>query len=129
MALASIGKEKGLAQNSVDESPAEIDVEAISSRTDSVLTMRMDSSTRADIDGVTPAIVRQLNSLLGEDLGAEDDPQVRELVRKGNNLIDPKNRPTENTPAFGAFLYLRDAATLTRRLLWIYTERNGLGTP
>ncbi|QES29162.1 hypothetical protein DEJ47_24440 [Streptomyces venezuelae] len=113
----------------MDGPPAVIDVEAISSHTDSVLTMRMDSSTRADIDGVTPAIVRQLNSLLGEDLGAEDDPQVRELVRKGNNLIDPKNRPTENTPAFGAFLYLRDAATLTRRLLWIYTERNGLGTP
>ncbi|MET9642478.1 hypothetical protein [Streptomyces syringium] len=129
MALASIGKEKGLSQNSVDQSSAAIDVEAISSRTDSVLTMRMDSSTRADIDGVTPAIVQQLNSLLGEDLGAEDDPQVRELVRKGNNLIDPKNRPTASTPAFGAFLYLRDAATLTRRLLWIYTERNGLGAP
>jgi hypothetical protein len=129
MTLASIGKEKGLVGNTVDGPPTAIDVEAISSRTDSVLTMRMDSSTRADIDGVTPAIVRQLSSLLGEDLGAEDDPQVRELVRKGNNLIDPKNRPTENTPAFGAFLYLRDAATLTRRLLWIYTERNGLGTP
>ncbi|MEW2632486.1 hypothetical protein AB0903_12700 [Streptomyces sp. NPDC048389] len=129
MTLASIGKEKGLVGNTVDGPPAAIDVEAISSRTDSVLTMRMDSSTRADIDGVTPAIVQQLNSLLGEDLGAEDDPQVRELVRTGNNLIDPKNRPTENTPAFGAFIHLRDVATLTRRLLWIYTERNGLGAP
>lgn len=110
MTLASTGKEKGLVGNTVDGPPAAIDVEAISSRTDSVLTMRMDS-------------------LPGEDLGAEDDPQVRELVRKGNNLIDPKNRPTQSTPDFGAFIYLRDAATLTRRLLWIYTERNGLGAP
>lgn len=129
MTLASIGKEKGLARNTVDEHPAAIDVEAISSRTDSVLTMRMDSSTRADIDGVTPAIVQQLNSLLGEDLGADEDPEVRELVRKGDNLIDPTNRPTGETPAFGAFLYLRDAALLTRRLLWIYSQRNGLGAP
>lgn len=129
MTLASIGKEKGLARNTVDERPSAIDVEAISSRTESVLAMRMDTSTRVDIDGVTPAIVQQLNLLLDEDLGADEDPEVRELVRKGNNLIDPKNRPSENTPAFGAFLYLRDAATLTRRLLWIYTERNGLGAP
>ncbi|MFE6098992.1 hypothetical protein ACFVQ4_03415 [Streptomyces laurentii] len=117
----------GVAEESAVYLP--VDIEEISSRTDSVLAMRMDTSTREDIDGVTPAVVRHLNVLLGEDLGADKDPQVRLLVRKGRTLIDYRERPTESTPTFGAWLYLRDTAALTRRLLWIYTERNGMGTP
>ncbi|MFD5163067.1 hypothetical protein ACFWMJ_34275 [Streptomyces hawaiiensis] len=62
-------------------------------------------------------------------MGADEDPEVRPLIRKGYTLVDPKNRPTDRTPSFGAFLYLRDVALLTRRLLWIYTERNGLSAP
>lgn len=70
-----------------------------------------------------------MNRLLGEDLGAEDDREVRELVREGTRLIDLTNRPTVETPTFGTFVYLRDIALLTRRLLWIYSQRKGLNAP
>ncbi len=61
-----------------------------------------------------------------EDLGADDDSEVRSLQRRGNRLVDLTNRPTAETPAFGTYPYLRDVALLTRRLLWVYAERNGL---
>ncbi|WP_369366429.1 hypothetical protein AB5L52_25530 [Streptomyces sp. CG4] len=117
-----------LAEDSeVDDFP--IDVEAISSRTDAVLGLSMGSTTRATMNRHLPGIAAELNRLLGEELGAEDDSEVRELVREGTRLIDLTNRPTAETPAFGAFIYLRDVALVTRRLLWIYTERNGLDAP
>ncbi|WP_234335330.1 MULTISPECIES: hypothetical protein [Streptomyces] len=127
MTVASIGKAPGAAESAAAEDP--IDVETISSRTASVLAMKMGTSTREDMDSAMPAIVGHLNLLLCEDLGADRDQEVRALIRKGYTLIDPSKRPAEGTPSFGAFLYLRDVALLTRRLLWIYTERNGLGAP
>ncbi|MFJ7202064.1 hypothetical protein ACIQWR_00805 [Streptomyces sp. NPDC098789] len=127
MALASTGKALGAAEESAENSP--IDSEEISLRTDSILAMRMGSTTREDIDGVTPAVVQHLNLLLNQDLGADKDAEVQQLVRKGLALIDPKERPTAGTPTFGAWLYARDVATLTRRLLWVYTELNGLDAP
>ncbi|MGW2865772.1 hypothetical protein BLA24_26050 [Streptomyces cinnamoneus] len=127
MALASTGKALGAAEESAENPP--VDTEGISLRTDSILAMRMGSTTREDIDEVTPAVVQHLNLLLDQDLGADEDAEVQQLVRKGLTLIDSKERPTAETPTFGAWLYARDVATLTRRLLWVYTERNGLGAP
>lgn len=128
MTVASTGKATELAEDSeAEDSP--IDVAVISSRTETVLHLRMDTTTRAAMDRHLPGLAKELNRLLGEDLGAEDDSEVRELVRKGTRLIDLTNRPTAETPAFGAFLYLRDVALLTRRLLWIYSERKGLNAP
>ncbi|WP_233478184.1 hypothetical protein [Streptomyces mobaraensis] len=128
MTLASTGKVVGMAEDAADGS-LPIDIEGIASRTESALALRMDTTTREAMDSVTPAVVGHLNLLLCEELGADNDQEVRELVRKGYTLIDYNNRPTHSTPTFGAFLYLRDVALLTRRLLWIYTERNGLGAP
>lgn len=91
--------------------------------------MQMATSTRKDMDGSLPEIIGHLNRLLGEDLGADEDQDVRDLFRKGYRLLDLQNRPTAETPSFGAFIYLRDAADVTRRLLWIYTQRHGLGAP
>ncbi|MEU1309128.1 hypothetical protein ABZ419_09560 [Streptomyces cinnamoneus] len=128
MTLASIGK----ALETAEETAAgnlPIDVEGISSRTESVLAMKMGTTTRAAMDGATPAIIGHLNRLLCEQLGADEDQEVEALVRKGYNLIDYASRPSESTPTFGAYVYLRDAASLTRRLLWIYTQHNGLGAP
>ncbi|WP_236246436.1 hypothetical protein [Streptomyces sp. CC210A] len=127
MALASTGKALGAAEESAENPP--VDTEEISLRTDSILAMRVGSTTRNDIDGVTPAVVQHLSLLLDQDLGADKDAEVQKLVRKGRALIDPKERPTEDTPTFGAWLYARDVATLTRRLLWVYAERNGLDAP
>ncbi|MEU6653381.1 hypothetical protein ABZ904_29085 [Streptomyces sp. NPDC046900] len=105
------------------------DVAVISSQTDAVLGLRMGTTTRATMDRHLPKMAGELNRLLGEDLGAEDDSEVRELIREGISLIDLTNRPTVETPTFGTFMYLRDVALLTRRLLWIYSQRNGLDAP
>ncbi|MFF4528216.1 hypothetical protein ACFY1P_02990 [Streptomyces sp. NPDC001407] len=128
MALASTGKALGTAEGAaIDGLP--IDVEEISSRTESVLAMRMDTTTRAAMDGATPAIVGHLNLLLCEELGADGDQDVEALVREGYTLVDYTSRPSESTPTFGAYIYMRDTALLTRRLLWIYTQHNGLDAP
>ncbi|MGP4083353.1 hypothetical protein [Streptomyces sp. KR55] len=128
MTVASTGKTFEMAEDSAgDDTP--IDVEAISSRTNAVLGLRMDTTTRAEMDRQLPTTAGQLNRLLREDLGADDDSEVRQLLRRGTRLVDLTNRPTRETPTFGTYLYLRDVALLTQRLLWIYAERNGLDAP
>ncbi|MFJ8535568.1 hypothetical protein [Streptomyces sp. NPDC093591] len=128
MTVASTGKTIETAEDT-DGDNTLIDVEAISSRTNSVLGLRMDTTTRAAMDRQLPAVAGDLNRLLREDLGAADDNEVRQLLRQGTRLVDLTNRPTAETPAFGTYLYLRDVALLTQRLLWIYVERNGLDAP
>lgn len=128
MTVASTGKTIETAEDTEgDDTP--IDVEAISSRTNTVLGLRMDTTTRVAMDRQLPAIAGDLNRLLREDLGADDDSEVRNLLREGTRLVDLTNRPTAETPTFGTYLYLRDVALLTQRLLWIYAERNGLDAP
>lgn len=126
--VASSGK-ASRATGSAGAEVLPVDVETISESTEAALAMQMATSTRRDMDVSLPEIIGHLNLLLGEDLGADEDNAVRELFRKAYRLLDLKNRPTAETPAFGAFIYLRDAADLTRRLLWVYTQRHGLGAP
>ncbi|WP_234436836.1 hypothetical protein [Streptomyces maremycinicus] len=128
MTVASTGKTFETAED-IEGDDTLIDVEAISSQTNTVLGLRMGTTTRAAMDQQLPAIARHLNRLLREDLGADDDSEVRKLLREGTKLVDLTNRPTPETPTFGTYLYLRSAALLTRRLLWIYSERNGLDAP
>ncbi|KUN95260.1 hypothetical protein AQJ67_35175 [Streptomyces caeruleatus] len=126
MTVASTGKTLETAEETGgDEIP--IDVEAISSQTNSVLGLQMGTTTRAAMDRQLPTIAGHLNRLLREDLGADGNSEVRQLLRQGTKLVDLTNRPTAETPTFGTYLYLRDVALLTRRLLWVYAERNGLG--
>jgi hypothetical protein len=123
---------RGKASRATDSAGTEvfpIAVETISESTEAALSMQMATSTRKDMDASLPEIVGHLNLLLGEDLGADEDEDVRELFRTGYRLIDLQNRPTPETPSFGVFIYLRDVADITRRLLWIYTQRHGLGAP
>jgi hypothetical protein len=128
MTVASTGKTFEMAED-IEGHDTPIDVEAISSQTNAVLGLRMDTTTRAALDQQVPAIAGHLNRLLHEDLGADDDSEVHKLLREGTELVDLTSRPTSETPTFGTFLYLRNVALLTRRLLWIYAERNGLGAP
>ncbi|MFE9881902.1 hypothetical protein [Streptomyces sp. NPDC005784] len=125
MTVASTGK----TFEAAEDDDASIDVETISSRTHTVLGLRMDTTTRAAMDRHLPAIAGHLNRLLREDLGADDDSEVRQLLREGTMLVDLTNRPTAETPTFGTYFYLRGVALVTRRLLWIYSERNGLDAP
>ncbi|MFD3915718.1 hypothetical protein [Streptomyces sp. NPDC058603] len=127
MALASIGKSPRTADStSVDST---IDVEGISARTDLVLAMQMGTTTREDMDASLPLLVRHLSSLLNLDLGQAEDQDVQRLCRKGRTLIEHGTRPTNETPAFGVFIYLRDTALVARHLLWIYAEQEGVSAP
>lgn len=110
----------------VDSLP--IDVEVISDITDGVLKMELSTSTREDIDFKTTRVVGLLRLLLAEDLGANNDGEVMDLFRQAYKLLDLTNRPSRQTPSFTAFFFMRDAANLTRRLMWVYVGRNG-GVP
>lgn len=105
-----------------------IDVELISDITDGVLKMELSTSTREDIDFKTTRVVGLLSLLLAEDLGADDDGEVMDLFRQAYKLLELTNRPGRQAPSFTAFFFMRDVANLTRRLLWVYVERNG-GVP
>ncbi|MFD5254700.1 hypothetical protein ACFWM5_17895 [Streptomyces bobili] len=128
MAVASTGKTFETAED-IEGDGAPIDVEAISSQTNTVLGLRMDTTTRAAMDQQVPAIAGHLNRLLREDLGADGDGEVHKLLCEGTKLVALTSQPTPETPTFGTYLYLRNAALLTRRLLWIYSQRNGLDAP
>ncbi|MDQ0605815.1 hypothetical protein QF037_010248 [Streptomyces canus] len=125
MTVASTGK----TAEDIEGDVAPIDVEAIYSQTNTVLGLRMDTTTRAAMDQQVPAIAGHLNRLLHEDLGASNEGEVRKLLCEGTTLVDLTGRPTPQTPTFGTYLYLRNAALLTRRLLWIYSQRNRLDAP
>ncbi|MEU3265153.1 hypothetical protein [Streptomyces bacillaris] len=127
MALASMGKLEELADEPAEDGP--ICVAEITSLTDVVLTFRLGTTTREQMDYYLPRLARELNSLLDVDLGAQEDREVQEIVRQARKLIELPNRPDSKTPTFGAFFYLRDVANLCRRLLWIHVSRNDLEAP
>jgi hypothetical protein len=104
-----------------------IDVELITDSTEAALAMRLGTSTRVDIDARTPVLIGHLQSLLAKDLGADEDEMVRNQLQKAYRVLDLKNRPTEDAPTFTAYFFMREIADLTRRLLWIYTQRSGTG--
>lgn len=79
----------------VDNQP--IDTELIADSTDAALRMKLGTSTRESIDIRTTAVIEQLNRLLGVDLGADEDPDIRHLVRRANKLLDLSERPTKES--------------------------------
>ncbi|WP_260326255.1 hypothetical protein [Streptomyces sp. TLI_185] len=114
------------AETGVDGLP--IDVEGISDVTDGVLKMDLSTSTREDIDFKTTRVVGLLSLLLAEDLGANNDDEVMGLFRQAYKLLELTSRPGRQTASFTAYFFMRDVASLSRRLLWVYVERNG-GVP
>jgi hypothetical protein len=70
----------------VDKQP--IDMELIADSTDAALRMKLSTSTRESIDIRTTAVIEQLNRLLRMDLGADEDPDIRQLVRRANKLLE-----------------------------------------
>ncbi|ELS56015.1 hypothetical protein [Streptomyces viridochromogenes] len=103
------------------------EVEPIRDSTEAALAMGLGTSTRDDIDARTPVLIGHLQRLLAEELGADKDEIVRHQFQKAYTLLDLKNRPTEDAPTFTAYCFMREVASLTRRLLWIYVQRSGTG--
>ncbi|MGD3112700.1 hypothetical protein [Streptomyces sp. YGL11-2] len=109
----------------IDDLP--IDVELVEDSTDSTLTMELATSTREQIESKTPILVGHLELLLREELGADEDSQVREMFSKAYKLLDLKDRPTKEMTAFSIFFFNRDVALLARQLLWVYRQRRETG--
>ncbi|WP_369362993.1 hypothetical protein AB5L52_06785 [Streptomyces sp. CG4] len=105
---------------------APIDAELILDAVSTVLAMSLSTSTRQQIDDKTTRLVGQLSMLLAEEVGAEKDEEVMALVRASYYLLDMGRRPTETTPAYEAFAFMRDVAIRTRSLLAVYTKKNGI---
>ncbi|EST35388.1 hypothetical protein [Streptomyces roseochromogenus] len=108
---------------------APIDAELILDAVSTVLAMSLSTSTRQQIDDKTTRLIGQLSMLLAEELGVERDEEVVALVRASSYLLDMGRRPTETTPAYEAFAFMRDVAIRTRSLLAVYTKRNGIAAP
>ncbi len=106
----------------VDSLP--FDTELIADSTDAALHMELSTSTREDISARTAIVIKQLGLLLGQELGTDQDPAIRALCRQAYRLLELSERPTKETPVFRAFFFMRDVAGLTRRLLWVYGEKN-----
>lgn len=103
-----------------------IDTELIADSTDAALQMDLSTSTREDINARTAVVIKQLGLLLGQELGTDEDPAVSALCRQAYRLLELSERPTKETPVFRTFFFMRDVASLTRRLLWVYGEEKGL---
>ncbi|WP_256220651.1 hypothetical protein [Streptomyces sp. CC53] len=106
-----------------------VDVELIGDSTDAALLMELGTTTRDQIDLKTPILTGHLQLLVSEDLGADEDEAVRKLFRQAYALLDLSRRPSQDAPTFVAYFYMREVATLTRRFLWVYSQRNGLSAP
>ncbi|MEV1008346.1 hypothetical protein [Streptomyces sp. NPDC049881] len=126
MALASIGKVSGAGGRNFDHA---VDVEGISALTDHVLAMETGTTTRPAMDDILPMVLRHLNSLLDTGLGQVGDGEARALRHTALSLIERGSRPNDETPAFGVFIHLHETALITRRLLCIYAQREGLNLP
>lgn len=108
-----------------DDAP--VDVELIRNSTDAALALSPGTTTREVVDARTPVLIGHLRLLMGEIPGSDTDHTVRQLFDTASKVLDPTTRPTEKTPTFTAYFFMRDVATLTRHFLWLYTQRSGTG--
>ncbi|WP_442806511.1 hypothetical protein [Streptomyces sp. NBC_01022] len=99
-----------------------IDVECIRDGLIDALTLPLATTTREDINASIRQVRGHLNLLMGEELGYDSDPTVRDLFRQAYTLLDLGRRPNEDTPAFEAFAHLRDTAGVAQRLLDFFEE-------
>ncbi|MFC7895872.1 hypothetical protein [Streptomyces sp. NPDC057381] len=106
-----------------------IDVEAAMDAVDVVLGMRLDASRRRDIDSRTGVLIRFMSELLTAILGADRDDRVMALYRACYYLLDLKRRPTQESPTYYSFEFMRECAIRTRALLALYVAKNGVTVP
>lgn len=106
-----------------------LDVEGARDTADTALGMRLNASTRQDIDARTGVLISFMSELLTEDLGWENDDEVMALYRACYHLLDLKRRPTNETPAYESFEFMREVALRTRALLARYIAKKGASLP
>ncbi|WP_435270963.1 hypothetical protein [Streptomyces sp. 1222.5] len=119
--MASVTHERVVTEAEAASLP--IDVETIRDSVDASLAMRLDTSTREQIDARTGFLIGHLSMLLAEDLGADEDKTVMAHYRACYHLLDLPRRPTDKTPAYEAYSFMRELARRTEGLLSIYEKQ------
>ncbi|MER6102437.1 hypothetical protein ABT115_08920 [Streptomyces sp. NPDC001832] len=122
-----MAEEHETTREEVDASP--IDVKLISTITDRALALRLNTSTRDEIMGFVDVLHGSLSLLVGEELAADSDMVALAQIHKAKGFLKTRSKPTDVTPPFRAYAWTREAASLTRRLLWIWSEKNGVEHP
>ncbi|MGW3950946.1 hypothetical protein ACWEKM_08295 [Streptomyces sp. NPDC004752] len=117
----SVTEERVISEAEADSLP--IDVETIRDSVDASLAMRLDTSTREQIDIRTGLLVGHLSTLLAEDLGADQDATVMAHYRACYHLLDLSRRPTDKTPAYECFSFMRELAVRAEGLLSVYEKQ------
>ncbi|WP_079057726.1 hypothetical protein [Streptomyces cellostaticus] len=100
-----------------------VDVETVRDSVDASLAMRLDTSTREQIDARTGFLIGHLSMLLAEDLRADQDETVRAHYRACYHLLDLSRRPTDKTPAYECFSFMRELAVRAEGLLSVYEKQ------
>lgn len=121
--VASVTEEHETTRDEVDAPP--IDVKLISKLTDNALALRLNTSTRDEIMQYVGELHGSLNLLVQEELDAGGDMVALSQINKAKIFLRINPPPTDVTPPFRAYAWAREAASLTRRLLWIWTQENG----
>ncbi|MET9981743.1 hypothetical protein [Streptomyces rochei] len=95
-------------------------LEAVDEAVETALAIRLSMPERPVIDATTRDLVSHLRELMAEELGFDEDPAVQALFREGYRVLDLTRRPTEQSPRFIAYQYMRDVGALTRRFADVY---------
>jgi len=125
--VASVTEEHGATRDEAEARP--IDVELISTITDKALALRLTTSTRDEIMRYVGELHGSLSLLVDQELKGREDVVALAQISRARIFLKSKETPTQETPPFSAFAWAREAASLTRRLLWIWTEQNGTEHP
>ncbi|MER7235368.1 hypothetical protein ABT348_31020 [Streptomyces olivaceus] len=94
-------------------------LEAADETVETALAIRLMMPERPVIDA-TRDLVSHLRVLMAEELGFDENPAVQALFREGYRVLDLTRRPTEQSPHFHAYQYMRDLGSLTRRFADVY---------
>ncbi|MFG3176545.1 hypothetical protein ACGFZC_15975 [[Kitasatospora] papulosa] len=125
--MVDVAEEHGTARDKVEGPP--IDVDLISTLTDKALALRLTTSTRDEIMAFVPELDGALRMLAAEDFDPGGDVVILALLNKTKLFLDSNPKPSDVTPPFRAYAWTREAASLTRRLLWLWCEMSGVGHP
>lgn len=101
-----------------------VDLETIGVTVANALAIRLSMPERPQIDATTRTLIGHLGELLLEDLGFDEDPDVRAMYQQAYRLLELSRRPTRQATQFGAYEYMREVARLTRRFASVYRELN-----
>ena len=99
---------------------ASIVLEAVDEAVETALAIRLSMPERPVIDATTRDLVSHLRVLMAEELGFDEDPVALPEQRLDGRVLDLTRRPTEQSPHFIAYQYMRDVGALTRRFADVY---------